>query len=223
MNMGDGVPLGGLNWGDLRRQQPVSDKWGFDRGQPVDRYHIENFLQRHAADIRGKCIEVMNGAYVKRFGGGAVEQADVIDINTRNANATIVGDLVDPATLPHSHYDCFVLTQTLPVIFDCAAVIRNGYAALRPGGVMLITAPCLCRYSPHPEDFWRFTDKSLSRLIAENSDAASVEVESYGNLVSSIAFLVGLASGELEKDELEHRDARFPLLVSARVCKPGEG
>ena len=42
-----------LDWGDLRRLQPVSSVWGIDRGQPLDRYYIERFLNRHRKDIRG--------------------------------------------------------------------------------------------------------------------------------------------------------------------------
>ena len=43
------IPPGALDWGDLRRMDPVSDRWGYDRGLPVDRYYIEAFLRRTAA------------------------------------------------------------------------------------------------------------------------------------------------------------------------------
>jgi len=213
------VPVGGVNWGDLRRQQPLSDRWGFDRGQPVDRYYIENFLARHSATIRGTCIELMNSGYTRTYGNDRVIHADVVDINPNNANATIVGDLVDPKTLAAGRYDCFILTQTLQVIFDFAAALRNCYAAVKSGGTLLITVPCMCRYSPHPEDYWRFTDHSLRRLIAENTDCEDFEVESHGNLVASIAFTVGMASEELTKEELDFRDVRFPIVTTARLRK----
>ena len=38
--------------------KPVSDHWGWDRGTPVDRYYIEQFLAEHAADVRGRVLEV---------------------------------------------------------------------------------------------------------------------------------------------------------------------
>lgn len=213
------MPLGTLDWGDLRRMEPVSDRWGFDRGQPVDRFHIERFLQAHAADIAGDCVEVLNGDYVRRFGGERVQRLEVVDINADNPNATIVGDLCDPRTLGEARYDCFVLTQTLQVIFDAAAVVRNAWRALKPGGCLLVTVPCLCRYSPHPVDHWRFTDRSLAQLLAENTDAVEPEVRMHGNLVASIAFLTGLAAAELSQDELEHEDLRFPIVVTARARK----
>lgn len=216
----EAIGLGSLDWGGLRRMEPASNRWGFDRGCPVDRHYIESFLEQHREDIQGDCLEVMNANYIRRFGGERVQTENVIDITPDNSNATIIGDLTDPATLRPEAYDCFILTQTLPVIFDSRAVIRNAYAALKPGGVLLVTAPCLCRYSPHPEDFWRFTDRSLARLISENSDCQSPEIKMHGNLVASIAFLTGLAREELSVAELEYFDSRFPIVVTARVLKP---
>ena len=213
------IPFGLANWGDLRRQEPISARWGFDRGQPVDRFYIENFLAAHAHLIQGRCIEVMNADYTRRFGGDRVTASDVIDIDAANTQANIIGDLEDPATLPTSHYDCFVLTQTLPVIYDGRAVMRNCYAAVKPGGSLLVTAPCLCRYSPHPEDFWRLTDRSLTRLITDNTDTDDFEVQMHGNLVASIAFLMGMSSQELTAEELDFRDSRFPLAVTARITR----
>ena len=78
MDMNQAVPaIGGLDWGALRSMEPASDRWGFDRGLPIDRHYIERFLARHAQDIRGRCVEVMNANYVRRFGGTAVDSVDV--------------------------------------------------------------------------------------------------------------------------------------------------
>ena len=213
------IPLGSIDWGALRRLEPISNRWGFDRGQPVDRYYIENFLQKHSTCIRGHCLEVMNPDYSNRFGKEFVTQADAVDINPGNPRATIIGDLLDPHTLPANTYDCIILTQTLTVIYDGRTVMRNCYAALKPGATMLVTAACMCRYSPHPEDFWRLTDRSLTRLIADNTDCNDFEIEAHGNLVTSTAFLMGIASGELTQAELEHKDFRFPIVVCARLQK----
>ena len=77
----------------------------------------------------------------------------------------------------------------------------------------------MCRYSPHPEDFWRLTDRSLTRLITDNTDCEDFEVEAHGNLVTSMAFLMGMASGELTREELDHRDFRFPIVVCREAAK----
>lgn len=211
--------LGSLDWGSLRNMNPVSENWGFDRGQPVGRYYVEQFLERHSEHIKGKCIEVMNADYCKRFGNDRTSQIDVIDINPNNKQATIIGDLTDPNTLGEKIYDCFILTQTLPVIFDSRAVLKNCYAAIKPGGVLLVTVPALCRYSPHPEDYWRFTDKSLSELIRKSTACSNWQVSSFGNLVASIGFLIGVASSELTPEELQFYDPRFPITITALLRK----
>lgn len=217
---GHDIELGALNWGDLRRMEPVSERWGFDRGLPVDRYYIEAFLARHADDIHGRCLEVMTPAYVERFGGDRVREVDVVDIDAGNGSATIIGDLTVPGLLPEDAYDCFVMTQTLPVIYDGRALVRQAYSCLRPGGVLLVTAPTLCRYSPHPEDHWRLTDRSLRRLLEDETEGEITEIDLHGNLPACIAFLTGLAAEELSPAELDHRDTRFPVVVTARLRKP---
>src|SRR5262249_52965698 len=36
-----------ISFGDLRQLRPISPNFGLDRGRPVDRYYIENFLAQH--------------------------------------------------------------------------------------------------------------------------------------------------------------------------------
>src|SRR5262245_17401423 len=78
--------------GTLRRLTPLSNKHGSDRGTPVDRYYIEQFLQEHRSDIRGHVLEVKNSRYADRFGIG-VERRSVLDIDSSNPCATVHADL----------------------------------------------------------------------------------------------------------------------------------
>jgi len=41
-----------VEFGDFRRLTPISPVWGLDRGIPLDRYYIHNFLARHRADVQ---------------------------------------------------------------------------------------------------------------------------------------------------------------------------
>ncbi len=208
-----------VQWGSLRRLDPVSADWGFDRGQPLDRYYIDHFVAGHRADIRGAVCELLNREYTERFGDTRVTSSDVLDIDGTNATATIVDDLARPVVLPRDRFDCFILTQTLPYIFDCAGALAHAYAATRPGGVLLVTVPSIIRYHREPEDHWRFTVDSMQRLVAEQCPGARATVGAHGNLLSAVGFLYGLASRELSAFELEHADARFPLVITARIVK----
>ena len=58
-----------VRFGDLRRLSPFSRQFGFDRGQPIDRYYVESFLQEHASSIRGRVLEIGDDFYSRQFGG----------------------------------------------------------------------------------------------------------------------------------------------------------
>jgi hypothetical protein len=64
--------VGQIRFGDLRRLTPISRSFGYDRGQPIDRYYIANFLGRHSGDIRGHVLEIGDDRYTRRFGGDRV-------------------------------------------------------------------------------------------------------------------------------------------------------
>jgi GT2 family glycosyltransferase/SAM-dependent methyltransferase len=215
-------PRAAVAWGSLRRLEPVSRVWGLDRGQPVDRFYVERFLEQHAADIAGDVLEVKDPGYVKRFEGGARSYA-VLDVAEQNAQATLIADLTEPDSLPEAAFDCIVITQTLQFLFDVETAVANLRRALAPGGVVLATAPCVSRidYEAGVEaDFWRLTAASAQRLFAARFGAQHVEVQALGNVLACTAFLHGLASDELDAAELERHDPYFPLLVAVRAVKP---
>jgi SAM-dependent methyltransferase len=212
-----------MRWGDFRSVHPKSRSFA-GRGTPIDRYYIEAFLAGHAADIHGVTLEVASDAYVRRFGGANVVKSEVVSI-APGEGVTIVGDLTQPKSLPRDHFDCIVLTQTLQFIYDVKAALSTLAAALKPGGVLLLTVPGISQISGYDErltgDFWRFTPSSVQRLLEERFTSESVEVCGYGNVLTAIAFLHNVAQEELKKSELEASDAQYPMIVAARAVKEG--
>src|SRR5436305_2042215 len=101
--------------GTLRRTTPLSNDFGYDRGTPVDRYYIEQFIQADRSHIRGRVLEVKDSTYTDSFGVG-VTHRDVLDVDPQNQLATFVSDLAAAEGLPDSTFDCFILTQTLQYI-----------------------------------------------------------------------------------------------------------
>jgi SAM-dependent methyltransferase len=219
----ESVSVGAVEWGNLRRLQPISETWGFDRGLPIDRYYIEDFLRSHRRDIRGRVLEVKEPEYTRLFGEG-VERSDVLDIDRDNPVATVIADLRRPDALPAQAYDCLVFTQTLHYIYEVAQAVANARRTLRPGGVLLATLPSVSRIDPKygPDtDTWRFTSTSAKRLFSAEFGAQNVEVVAYGNVLACAGFLYGLATSELSTDELRQRDPYFPLLVCVRAQRVG--
>ena len=223
-------PVGTVRWGTLRRLTPVSKAYGFDRGTPIDRYYIEQFLERRSLDddIAGRVLEVGDDRYVRRFGGAGrrlVETVDILDVDRSNPQATIIGDLAAADDVPSDSFDCIVCTQVLLLVYDVAAAVRTLHRILAPGGVLLLTVPGiskLCREEAEQfGDYWRFTRYSTERLLGDVFGPERVSVEVHGNVLAAVGFLHGLASNELSRKELDAGDDDFQVIIAARAQKLG--
>lgn len=205
--------------GTLRRTTPVSSGWGFDRGRPVDRYYIDSFIESHREDIRGRVLEILNTEYADLY-GARLERKDILDIDPANKAATLIADLSAADSIESDSFDCFILTQTLQLIYEIRSAIAHSHRILRPGGVLLVTVPCVSRLAGEGyTDYWRFTPDSCRRLFGEVFGADQVTVHAYGSVLTATAFLQGMAAEELSKRELDARDERYPVLLAIRAVK----
>lgn len=202
-----------LRFGDLKRTEPLSE-WGFERGLPVDRWYIHRYLESQSQAVGGHALEVQEDVYSSRFGAHHV---DIVDIDPANTRANIIGDLCTSDTLERNRYDVIILTQTLQLLTDPAAALSGSLSALRPGGSLLLTAPTTSRLAA-TEDRWRWTPRGMRTLLDSLvPPSAHVEVMGMGNMLSSRAFLFGMAAEELGTSVLAMSDHRYPLLVGAHV------
>jgi SAM-dependent methyltransferase len=217
------TPVGWVRFGSLRRVTPLSVVFGYDRGQPVDRYYIENFLARHAENIRGRVLEIGDDTYTRRFGGDRVTACDILHVTEGNPQATIVGDLAHAHHIPSDAFDCIILTQTLQLIYEVHLAVQTLHRILKPGGVLLATFPGISRISQDDWGdrwFWSFTSQSARRLFEERFPAPYIAVETHGNVLAAAAFLYGLAAEELRQEELEYHDRYYEVLITLRAIKP---
>ena len=166
-------------------------------------------------------MEVKDSAYTRRFGTGATS-SDVVDIDADNHYATIVGDLSQPLGLPSAAFDCLIVTQTLQYVPDLTAAVSSLHRMLRPGGVALVTVPCIARVDPWlpVADRWRLTPASGHEVFAAVFGAENTTVEGYGNVLAAVAFLGGLAAEELPPSDLHVRSPEFTVIVAIRAQKP---
>jgi SAM-dependent methyltransferase len=216
--------LAAVRWGTLRRVTPVSRIFGFDRGQPIDRYYIEQFLQQHQQDIQGRVLEIGDATYTHRFGGARVSQADVLHATPDNPQATLIGDLATGAGLPVETFDCVILTQTLLCIYDVKQALTHLYRILKPQGVVLATVPGISQISRYDlerwGDYWRFTSLAARRLFQEVFPEEHITVATYGNVLAAVAFLHGLAAHELQPQELAYHDPDYEVTIGIRALRP---
>jgi SAM-dependent methyltransferase len=218
-----GPRLHSVRLGDLRRLTPVSRKFGFDRGTPVDRYYINRFLSRNSQLIRGRVLEVGDRGYTERYGADRVTHSDVLNVRSGVPGTTIVADLTHGDGIANNSFDCIVLTQTLHLIFEVSTAIRTLQRILKPGGSLLLTVPGTISQIEtgawQSVWHWGFTCLSIERLLREAFRPEDIEIVEYGNVLASIAFLEGLASEELHAAELDFRDPLYPLLICVRATR----
>jgi SAM-dependent methyltransferase len=220
------IPAGSVDFGDFRRLLPISRGFGSGRGTPVDRYYIERFLAQNTADIQGRTLEIADNRYTVQFGGERVTHSDVLHVVSGNPRATLVGDLTTGAGIPSAAFDCIILTQTLPFIYELKEAVIQIRKALRPGGVALITVPGISQISRYDMDrwgdYWRFTDASARRLFGDVFGPDNVMVVMYGNVLAACAFLQGIVVEELRRNELDYPDTDYQLSIGIRVVKSEE-
>lgn len=219
------VPVGSVDFGSLDRLSPISPIFGKDRALlSVERYYIERFLAEHAADVRGRTLEMGDPAYTVKFGGDRVTQPDVLNYVEGNPQATIVADLTTADNIEDSSFDCIIITQTLQMIYDTPAAVRTLHRILKPGGVVLATSHGMSRVARREGvddwgEYWHFTSQSSRRIFGDVFGREQITVQTYGNVLTCCANLHGLAASEVPVDKLDYNDPNYELLVCVRAVR----
>lgn len=194
----------GPRWGAFGGVAPAGMAFGDSGGPTVERYYIEQFLWEHAADIRGSMVWCGN------------------EENETNARL-LKSSTAWLDSLPANVYDSIICPQCLSQIYDLAAAVKTLHSGLRVGGVLLATLPGIQRIDTQcdgsPPDYWRFTTQSARRLFEEVFRPTSLRIEACGNVLAALASLHGIATGELESNELEDRDPDYEVIITVRAVK----
>ncbi|MBS0028791.1 methyltransferase domain-containing protein [Chitinophaga sp. 22321] len=210
-----------VSWNNLRKLQPVSTTFGWDRGTPVDRHYIAAFLDTYRADVRGHVLEIAESSYSKKY-GAQVSSFEVLHVQP-GAHVTIVGDLTNKASLPADKIDCFICTQTFNFIYDFKTAIEGAHHLLKPGGVLLATLAGATQISAYDQqrwgDYWRFTVQSAEKVFGEIFGKENIEIISYGNVLTCTAILQGISAEELLPEELNYHDPVYPIIIAVRARK----
>jgi SAM-dependent methyltransferase len=198
--------------------RPLADQWG-DRGRPVHREYLEEFLQDVAAAIRGRCLEFQEDSYTTKFGGARVGKLDILHREPGNPNATIVADLTTSNDVPSDAFDCIICTFVLHLVLDCDRMVAELRRVLKPGGVLLVAVPDITVCYPEHGELWRFTEEGLRQLLAKHFGGGAVTVRGYGNSLTAAGWIRGLVGRDFTRSEKAHHDSRFSIMVCARAVK----
>lgn len=203
-------------------RKPISSLFGFDRGLPIDRYYIEKFLEQNSSFIRGTVFEVADREYTVKYGKNVKESITTHVCGPFDSNGRLV-NLETGEGVTEGMADCFILTQTLPFIFDVRTAAQNVVRILKNGGIALITVAGITQISRYDMDrwghYWSFTTASLKRLFVECKDVEYVEVHAYGNVKTAVSGLYGLAAEEMTLEDLAYQDDDYQQVITAVVRK----
>ena len=216
-----------IEFNDLSRNKPISNLFGTDRGQPVDRYYIEKFLSANSDNIRGIILEVAEDTYSRKYATKKNKETQIFETLTFNGKgkpSTIIGDLTKPETLPENRYDCFICTQTYNFIYNVKQAIAGTYFLLKNGGIVMATVAGISQISRYDMgrwgDYWRFTDKSVLNLFEEVFGKGNVEIVTFGNVLACMAFLQGVAVEDLPNHALlDDFDQDYQLIIGIKAKK----
>jgi SAM-dependent methyltransferase len=215
--------IGQINFGDFRRLEPFTRSFGYERGEPIDRYYIEKFLAKNSNDIAGHVVEIGDDRYTRQFGGNKVSISDVLDQDHPDSSPTIIADLTNADHLASNTFDCIIIVQTLQFIYNIKEAVTTLHRILKPNGVLLASVPSvspICRYDMDRwGDYWRFTNAAMKALFGDVFGNDNTEVEAHGNVLVSLAFLYGMASQELTNEELDFHDRDYESLITVRAVK----
>lgn len=205
--------------------EPISRQFGTERGTPIDRYYIDEFLKQHSELIRGEVLEIEDNTYTVRYGADKVVRSIVMDVDAKNDGISFNGNLETGEGIKEEIADCFILTQTLMYIFDLKSAAYNINRILKSGGTALITCSGISQNSIRCMDnygcYFNFNKDVFAKMFQEETELQVVETGSYGNVKTVSAHLNGLCSEDLTQKDFMPNDKYYPLIVYAVVTKNG--
>ncbi len=168
-------------------------------------------------------MEMGDDSYIRKFGGNRVEKIDVMSV-AEDPKVTIVADLTCADHIPSNTFDCIIFTQSLQMIYDMDAALKHLYRILKEGGVLLLTSHGISKIGRRLGrdkwgEYWHITTQSAERLFAENFPNTEIQVYSFGNVLTAMCALHGIASEELSAKELNYIDPDFEVIVAVRAVK----
>lgn len=204
------------------KTKPVDAYSGRKRGEPVDRYYIEKFLNEHKRHIHGKCLEIAENTYTKRFGDGSVTDSVILHVEGWGNNV-VKGNLETGEGIKAEVFETMIVTQTLMFLYDVESAVEHIYYGLNRGGSALITVSGIAPIARYDDDNWgmfqSFYMSGLKRIFYPVFGEENVEIVHYGNVKTAMAFLYGAAREELSEEDFEVNDMDYPVIYGIHAIK----
>jgi SAM-dependent methyltransferase len=210
------IAPGYIRFGDLKRLKPFCPSYGYSRGTPIDRIYTAKFSKSYEHVITGRVLDV---GTKKQMSPAAnlihVSELTTLDVDPASG-ADIIADAHTCNIFPEHSFDCVLLFNVLEHCEEPWVVVRNAHHWLKPGGAILSVTPACQRVHPGPKDYWRILPDAFVRMF---NGFASCEIITFGNALTSLAALYGIAAEEVSRNELFDLDPAYPVAICVYATK----
>jgi len=151
---------------------------------PVTHYAYQTTAPAILSYARGKLLDIGCGDMpYKDLIQSKVDEYDTFDTEKRAEGVTFIGDVQNMDMITDASYDSAICLEVLEHVKYPHKALSEICRILKPGGVLILSAPHLSRLHEQPNDFFRYTKYGLSSLLEEvNFDV--VEITPRGGIFS---------------------------------------
>jgi glycosyltransferase involved in cell wall biosynthesis len=210
------VPPGQVNWGNIRNLVPIGKLLDVPRGTSIHAFYCQKALSACRAVVKEPML------YIGEPQTESSRQTMTALLGADNL-AMLQTVTVEEFQSKHwgaSQFNCILISDCLEYLPDPAPLLALAKQLLNPNGVLLAILPGL--QSGHRQCgvknlHWRFTTHSASNLFEQQFGREQLQIASYGNVLTTVAALHGLAAEELKPQELEPQDPAYEVTIFVRA------
>eukprot|EP00746_Dinoflagellata_sp_MGD_P030271 gnl/MRDRNA2_/MRDRNA2_17178_c0_seq1.p1 gnl/MRDRNA2_/MRDRNA2_17178_c0~~gnl/MRDRNA2_/MRDRNA2_17178_c0_seq1.p1 ORF type:complete len:328 (+),score=42.27 gnl/MRDRNA2_/MRDRNA2_17178_c0_seq1:179-1162(+) len=194
-----------------------------------ERKWIDRFLAASTSALTpGRCLEFGDLTYTKLHLGSQCWHQHHTTFTGRSAppagmTATFEVDIDHgPGPIPWSSFDTIIATQVFEHVKDPSASASALFKVLKPGGVILWTAPMSWIHHVYPGlygDHWRFTEEG-GRLLLQGAGFEILSSECHGDSSTLALYAMGMGEAEMIDPETYSGDCNYAVHVGIRAKKP---
>jgi SAM-dependent methyltransferase len=197
--------------GEQLPRRPLCQMFGMQRGTPIDRYYLLQFIKEAVTGglNAGRVLDV-GGTLADRIAYRlrGVSSYDALDLEARHG-VSIVGNAEEQHVVAPESIDTALLFNVLEHSQSPQLLVDNVRQWLAPGGSCLAMVPAAQRLHDFPVDWGRFSPRSFAALF---SDFQHARLYVYGNLA-------GLAAEEFEPETLNEYLPDYPVAIAIHAVR----
>lgn len=195
---------------------------------PGERKWIERFLAASIPVLTpGRCLEFGDLMYTKNHFAAQCWHQHYTRYTGRSASpagmtASFEVDVDQgPGPIPFNSFDTIIATMVFEHVKDPSAAASTLFQVVKPGGVVLWTAPMTWPHHVDPGygDHWRYTEQG-GRLLLQRAGFQILDSECHGDSSTVALYSMGMGEEAMIGQETYSGDCNYAVMVGIRARKP---